>query len=364
MATTAMVVLILCSRSEGQTSYAPGIRTINDAHNCYPYDGRWADRIERALAARFPIAIEQDLNWYPATNTEPGRVVVGHGAQHTILTKGGQLTGDEPDFETYFFEHVRPAVEKALQSTDHSNWPIITLNLDFKSEEPELLQAVWAILERHQSWLTKATKTTGDSVALMTVGPILVLNGPSDRQQAVFYDRLKPGEQLLTFGAVHTDMRNPSASASVIEVEPASNYRRWWNNPWTVVEPEGQSKAAQWSPERVSRLRDLVVHAHDQGLWIRFYTLDGATVAEQAKFGWFHQYNFSSQSAAEDRWRAAISLGVDYLASDQYEELGKLIRAEQHFTTPQQNAVSVPNLNKANSKNLVSQDSTAKQQVP
>lgn len=324
-----IVVLLLSAAGERawpQASYLPGRRTVTDAHNCYPYDGRWADRIDRALATGLPIAIEQDLNWYPATSSEPGRVVVGHGAQHTVLTKGGQLTGVEPDFDKYFFDHVRPAVEMALKSKDHSNWPIITLNLDFKSEEPELLQAVWAILQRHQTWITKATKTTGGAVGSLTVGPILVLNGPSDQQQAVFYDRLAPGDQLLTFGAVHTNMRDPGAAADVIEIEPASNYRRWWNNPWTVVELEGQSKAGQWSPDTASRLQRLVAHAHTQGLWIRFYTLDGATVAQQSEFGWFRQYNFPSQSAAEDRWRAAISLAVDYLATDQFEMFANLLK--------------------------------------
>ena len=29
-----------------------------DAHNCYPYEGRWTDRIDRALAVGFPVAIE------------------------------------------------------------------------------------------------------------------------------------------------------------------------------------------------------------------------------------------------------------------------------------------------------------------
>ena len=41
----------------------PGSRVLLDAHNCYPYDGRWADRIDRALRAGFPLSIEQDLAW-------------------------------------------------------------------------------------------------------------------------------------------------------------------------------------------------------------------------------------------------------------------------------------------------------------
>lgn len=47
---------------------------ILDAHNCYPYQGKWNDRVERALNSGFPVSIEQDLAWYvdPATGTGQG----------------------------------------------------------------------------------------------------------------------------------------------------------------------------------------------------------------------------------------------------------------------------------------------------
>jgi hypothetical protein len=32
-------------------------RPVLDAHNCYPYEGRWADRIDRALTTGFPVGI-------------------------------------------------------------------------------------------------------------------------------------------------------------------------------------------------------------------------------------------------------------------------------------------------------------------
>jgi hypothetical protein len=48
----------------GQAVVAPGARSVMDAHNCYPYDGRWGDRVDRALSAGTPVAIEQDLAWY------------------------------------------------------------------------------------------------------------------------------------------------------------------------------------------------------------------------------------------------------------------------------------------------------------
>jgi hypothetical protein len=71
----------------------------------------------------------------------------------------------------------------------------------------------------------------------------------------------------------------------------------------------------------------LVRHAHDHNLWISFCTLDGATAAELSSNGWFRSYNFGSKSAAQLHWDAACRAGADYIASDQYEDLGAFFRA-------------------------------------
>jgi glycerophosphoryl diester phosphodiesterase len=78
-----------------------------------------------------------------------------------------------------------------------------------------------------------------------------------------------------------------------------------------------------------TRLRALVEHAHANGLWIRFYTLDGATKDELSCHGWFRNYNFGSLAAAQQRWRAAQSAGVDYIASDQYETLAEFLKGNK-----------------------------------
>lgn len=296
----------------------PGTRTVLDAHNCYPYDGRWSDRIDRALSAGLPVAIEQDLNWYVPSSGGTPRVVVAHG---------GTLTGNEPTLESYFFARVRPIMETALRNPDHSQWPLITLNLDFKSEQPQLLHAVWLVLQKHQEWLTTAVKGTSGKVRPLKLGPMLVLTGPSDAQQKVFYDDVPVGGRLLVFGAVYTNEQNVAAAPEVIEPASATDYRRWWNNPWDVIEPEGQAKAGDWTPASQQRLKEFVSHAHQHGVWIRFYTLDGASQAEQARNGWFADYNFSSEAAAKLRWKAAIADGVDYLATDEYEKVGALINS-------------------------------------
>jgi predicted Zn-dependent protease len=95
------------------------------------------------------------------------------------------------------------------------------------------------------------------------------------------------------------------------------------------VEPEGQPKAGDWTKKKEARLTKLVQYAHARNLWIRFYTLDGATKAELSCNGWFSSYNFGSREAVHKRWEAAAKAGVDYIATDQYEDLGKLLKSRK-----------------------------------
>jgi hypothetical protein len=298
---------------------ALGSRTAMDAHNCYPYFEWWGDRIDRALATGVPLAIEQDLGWYTDPKT---------GRSWSVVTHGAPMTGEEPTMDKYFFERVRPIVEQALMEGDHGKWPLITLNLDFKDNKPEHLAAVLALLRSHQDWITSAVKGADPSVVEpLRMKPILVLTGESDAQQVVFYDQLAPNNAVLAFGAVHSEGKDYKASPEEIDTEKATDYRRWWNNPWRVVEFGGQAHAGDWTPEELTRLRALVTRAHTNGLWIRFYTLDGATTPELSSFGWFKTYNFGTLAAARLRWQAAIAAGVDYLASDQYEQVAQEIRS-------------------------------------
>lgn len=294
-------------------------RVVLDAHNCYPYYEWWYDRIDRALSAGVPVAIEQDLLW--AKNPRTGKMA-------SVLSHGAPPTGEEPGMREYFFERIRPIVEQSLRGGNRGNWPIITLNLDLKSEEPEHLEAIWALLSEYKEWLSTAPRTNDlGKVETLQIRPVLVLTGESDAQKHVFYDEIHVGDPLLVFGAVKTNTSNPSAAPEALAPNPADNYHRWWNNPWRVVEPEGQQDVGAWTPEKESRLNQLVAYAHKRNLWIRFYTLDGATKAELSCNGWFRTYNFGSKEDVRTRWTAAAKAGVDYLASDQYEELGKFLKA-------------------------------------
>ena len=70
--------------------------------------------------------------------------------------------------------------------------------------------------------------------------------------------------------------------------------------------------------------------AHANGLWIRFYTLDGATEQELSCRGWFRSYNFGSLDAARIRWRAAMAACAPLFFCGHYgsDDVSRAVRAE------------------------------------
>ena len=115
----------------------------------------------------------------------------------------------------------------------------------------------------------------------------------------------------------------PRSPPEELLAERPTNYRRWWNNSWSAVEEGGQVSAGDWTPADMRRLRALVDHAHRLGFWIRFYTLDGFSPAEDR--GWDKSYNLGSREAVRTRWKAALDAGVDLIATDQYEDLSAVM---------------------------------------
>jgi len=329
----AACALLACTPRSADAAFEPGARVLLDAHNCYPYDGRWADRIDRALSTGTPLAIEQDLVWFRDPVTGQGRSLVAHDTPGKPILG---LTGHEPTLRDHFFEKIRPLVERALHDDRRDTWPIITLNLDLKTEEPEHLAAILALLREYSAWLTSAPRVADISqVQPLTVRPVLVLTGESDAQRKVFHDDVPIGQPLIVFGAARPTLAQAGTSAEVRvragaelpDLVPGArtNYHRWWNNPWSVVELGGQRNAGAWTPQDETRLRTLVNAAHTAGLWIRFYTLNGHDPHDDSG-GWSPGYNFGSETAARERWRAAIRAGVDFVAIDQYELFAAVLR--------------------------------------
>jgi hypothetical protein len=296
-------------------------RPVLDAHNCYPYEGRWADRIERALKTGFPVGIEQDLI------LSGGQPVVSHSAK-TI--------GSEPLLRDHFFERVRPMVEKALAENDRARWPLIVVHFDFKSNDTPLLRAVWDLLGEYQGWITTSLKTADPrDLAPLEPKPRLVLTEDSDAQEEIFFRQVPESARLRLFGSAHTKAIPPKPEAehdrllATLPPEqllstPPTNYRRWWNNSWKAVEEVGPRGPGEWTTDDGRRLRALVDHAHRLGYWIRFFTLDGFARAEDR--GWDKNYNFGSRAAVLARWKAALAAGVNLIATDQYEDLAAVMK--------------------------------------
>ena len=321
IAATCLLAGALVLSAQSPSGYGPGARVLLDAHNAYPYDGKYADRVDRALATGLPVAIEQDLIWR-ADGRGGGDSVVGHDTDKVA---------DAPTFEQYFFTRLKPVMEKALAENRRDRWPLVVLNLDLKTNEPAHHAAIAAVLERHAAWLTSAPRTaTPERVEPLTLGPMLVLTGSHPTQQTDFHDGLKVGARLRLFGAYEAPPQpgdTPQARAVALAGAPvkallphrATNYRRWGNFPWHVIEKGGQPNAAAWDAADRSRLDALVGRAHGQGLWIRFYTLNGHPAPDAETQGWSKGYNFGSLEAAQARWRAAREAHVDFVATDQYE---------------------------------------------
>ncbi len=304
-------------------AFGPGARVLLDAHNAYPYDGQFADRISRALATGLPVAIEQDLIWRVGPDGQ-GVSVVGHDVDKVA---------DAPTFESYFFGAIGPVMQRAMAENRRDRWPLVVLNLDFKTNEPAHHAHVWRVLAQHDAWLTHAARTaTPDTPAPLTPGPLLVLTGSHAEQQKSFHDKLDEGEPIWLFGAYEAPatpgLTSEQRALGLSTLPPetlmpagATNYRRWVNFPWLVVEAGGQREAGEWTGEDRTRLDALARRAHALGLWIRFYTLNGHTAAEDR--GWSAGYNFGSLAAATIRWKAARDAGVDFIATDQYEAFAK-----------------------------------------
>ncbi len=319
---TVWLSILVCAASPSLTGRAqpapalgPGVRVLLDAHNAYPYEGKYVDRVPRALGTGTPLAIEQDVAWCPGPS----------GAYDAVVTHDATCRGGEPTLESYFFASVAPVLDAALAAGRREDWPVITLNLDFKMDTPELHRAVWALLGRHQAWLTTALRAPGDLAQPLTAGPLLVLTGEADSQESDFYATVPPGDRLRLFGAVHNLASGTGTPDDLPRPAPATNYRRWWNHPWKVVEKDGQRAAGSWTADEEARLNHLVHAAHAAGLWIRFYTLDGTSDADADANGWFGSYNFGSLDAVQTRWRAAIRAGVDFIATDQYEAFAQRV---------------------------------------
>jgi hypothetical protein len=311
-------------------SFAPGSRIQMLAHNAYPDHGKYADRLDRAIAAGVPFVVEQDLSWID------GKSLMIHGTKNAS-------GGEDPSLESYFFPKIRPIIEKALKAGNKSSWPIVTLYLDIKNDPPEHLEAISKVLDNYNGWLTTAVKSADIAKqSPLDLKPMMVLveDKQDDIKQQFFYDRVPVGGKIRVFGTATKFDENPGklprerkdeAVALLADRDPeqlvskkADNYRRWFGVNWAFIEKGGETKADEWSAAKADRLKKFVDYGHRLGYFVGFYCLNGYTASEDQ--GWDKDYNFGARETVELRWRAAIQAHADFISTDQYETLGNLIR--------------------------------------
>jgi len=168
-----------------------------------------------------------------------------------------------------------------------------------------------------------------------------ITNRMKDIKQEFFYDRVPVGGKIRVFGSVTKLDPNPdkkltkreatdamaSYTPEQIFAEKANTYRRWFGGDWALIEKGGQANAGEWNVSKAARLKALVDTGHRMGYLVSFYCLNGYTEAENQ--GWDKDYNFGSREAVLPRWKAAIEAKADFIATDQYEDVSKVISASK-----------------------------------
>jgi hypothetical protein len=333
------MLLALAVFSVSFAAFSPGQPTMILAHNTYPDQ----NRIDRALATGTPLAMEIDLSWVPNPKTGKNGSIVGDVSPARIK----DLTGNEPALKQFFFEHMRPFVEKALKENNKKSWPLVRLYLDIKNDPAEHLEFLWSLLGEYENWLTTAVKTKNAAdQSPLDLKPLLVMleDKDNDIKEEYFYNKVTVGGKLRAFGTAKVAMLPPGTATTGLNAkqilymrykmkpeelvtEHASNYRRWWGMPWDAVEQGAKSAAGAWTPEKEARLNALVKYAHKMGYLTSFWVLDGCDPEVAKRNGWGQNYNFGSLEAGTIRWKAAIKAGADFISTDQYEEVAKLTKS-------------------------------------
>jgi hypothetical protein len=326
----ASILLTAAIAAKVTGTYTPGSRIQVLSHNAYPDHGKFADRLDRTIAAGVPFAVEEDLAWVD------GRSLLIHGSRNA--------TKDDPTLESYFIPKIRPIMEKALKDGNKGNWPLIILYLDIKNDPPEHLAYVNQFLDKYDGWLTKAEKTsdiTKQSPLELKPMMVLVEDKQGDIKQKVFYDDVPVGGKIRVFGSAEKFDENPQklprnqkaeAVALMASRDPeqlvskrADNYRRWFGTNWAFIERGGQTRSGEWSKTSEARLKKFVDYGHRLGYFVGVYCLNGYTESENQ--GWDKDYNFGSKEKVLPRWQAAVRAHADFISTDQVEDVGKLIKS-------------------------------------
>jgi hypothetical protein len=328
----ALSASIAIAAGNHSSPFEPGARTLMLAHNAYPDEGKYADRLDRTISAGVPFVVEEDLIWVD------GKSLLIHNAK--------AASPDSPTLESYFFPKVRPIMEKALKEGNKGNWPLITLYLDIKNDPEEHLQVIDKVLDKYDGWLTKAVKTADIAkMSPLELKPMMVIleDKQNDIKQTFFYDRIPVGGKFRAFGSAVKFNDNPNSlprtqraerMAGLVKLQPeqlltkrADNWRRWFGTDWNFIELCGPTHGNDWNTATEARVKRFVDYGHSLGYLVSFYEVNGFTPDQNQ--GWTDEYNFGSHEAAQVRLKAVIAAHADFIATDQYEDVAQTIRGRR-----------------------------------
>jgi hypothetical protein len=269
------------------------------AHNCYPANGASNERVVEALALGIDN-IEIDLGW-DEVNT---RLIVGHDE----TPRPGLVY---PDLEAYLV----PALEAHWRKPRTDGAPTV-LTIDWKTDHPAAVRQFQAFLDAHPDWFSTAPKAPESP---LTVRRLTVCFTGSDRAKERYDASIPPGGTYRAFrdkvfggGDFRKDVADYAPS-------PATAYHRFLTFHWANVEAGGPSLAGPWTEEDASRLTALMAHLHRQGFRARFYCLNGHLGPTPGP------YRFRDDDAARTRWQAAAKAGVDWVATDEYADIARVL---------------------------------------
>ena len=193
------------------------------------------------------------------------------GSGRSVVAHDAPATGREPTLELYFFDKLRPVMDAALAAPRPDTWPLVVLHLDFKTNERAHHRAIWDLLGRHERWLTTAPRVAGDAHAAADARAAARADRERRRPVArVLMTRCRSVADCGSSAPCHprfsrarrtaTRSSTPRSTRSPQTLIPSgtTNYRRWTNFSWAVVERGGQARAADWTTADDRRLRSIV----------------------------------------------------------------------------------------------------------
>jgi len=268
------------------------------AHNCLPRQpGDARNRLDLALSLGFDN-IEIDVAW-------------DSHAQQLVISDEGALSVAGNRFE--LGDYLLPSLQKHLATPRPDGAPRF-LTIDFKSNEAAAVAYFSNFLIQNKAYFSSARKASVSQ--LITRQLTVCITG--DSSVALQYDALvENGGEYLAFSDREFGPLVYHEDPTTYAKDPATPYCRFLSLFWGQVEHKPAFLAYWWSSEDEQRLRRIVDCSHKNGYWIRFYTLNQS--------GQNPLYRFPSARIAHHRWSVAANAKADWIATDDYEEIVRVL---------------------------------------